>query len=187
MGLLKKLIVGTVGTAAAIVAAPIVLPVAGAAAAAAAATAAAVGGAAVAGGATALGAAKLVVGGITVGKVLLGSGVVIGALLVKCEKAKTDGIKEGYDKASREYEEKLLKQAEIFFKQLKDAEDQIAQHKEDKEKAERVAEEAFHLVGMYEGCIRATEEKGENPLQETREVYAELKKVADTFENLKAA
>ncbi len=181
-----------VGGIAAAVAAPFVLPAATVAGIGAAVTgaAAAVGagaaavGTAVAGlGASALAAASAIgattlIGGITIAAVAkVGAGLFAIALIsdIAADNARTEGIKEGYGKASREYEKKLRDQAKEFFNQIAALKEEIEQYKLQRDKAQKLALQANKLLGKFEICISQTKEQGREVEDETAGMYIQLK------------
>lgn len=192
-----------VGGIAAAVAAPFVLPAATVAGIGAAVTgaAAAVGGAvatgaaavgagaaavgtAVAGlGASALAAASAIgattlIGGITIAAVAkVGAGLFAIALIsdIAADNARTEGIKEGYGKASREYEKKLRDQAKEFFNQIAALKEEIEQYKLQRDKAQKLALQANKLLGKFEICISQTKEQGREVEDETAGMYIQLR------------
>ena len=93
------------------------------------------------------------------------------------ERARAEGVKEGYSKASNEYEGKLRSQAEEFLKQITALKDDVNSLKNQRDRAQKIAKKAFTLLGEFEGCISATQEQGHDVNDETREYYELLKKV----------
>ncbi len=203
MGLGKWIVGGVVAA----VAAPFVLPAAAVTAVGAAVTgaAAAVGGAvatgaaaigagaaavgtAVAGlGASALAAASAIgattlIGGITIAAVTkVGAGLFAIALIsdISAENAKNEGIKEGYGKASREYEKKLRDQAKEFFNQVAALKAEIEQLKLQRDEAQKLARRALKLLGNFEICISETREQGREVEAETAGMYIQLKEFTE--------
>jgi hypothetical protein len=171
----------------------------GTAAATVAGTAAAMGGAAVAAGAAAVGTLSaaavgaaavigaLTIGGISISTIVAGASLIFSvlrvtvALLEKFEAAKSEGAKKGYVNASREYEGKLREKADAFLKKLKDAIDQPEIYKQQKDKAEALAEEAYSLLGEYEGCIVRLKEDGKEPLHDTEGMYLQLQRIVESL------
>ena len=157
-------------------------------AAGAAAVAAGGVGAAVAGlGASALAAASAIgattlIGGITVANVLAwGGGLFVVAAISgsMAEDARNEGIKEGYGKASREYEEKLRSQAKEFFTQIATLKEQIESYRLQRDQARALARRAFTLLGKFEICITETREQGRSVTDETLGYYKQLKDFTD--------
>ena len=83
----------------------------------------------------------------------------------KIEEAKTNGNKEGYKKASHEYEEKLKIQAERFDKERQDMQEIIKHHKVKNEKLIEMLKDAYRLLGQCEGLIKQYKETGLKPHQ----------------------
>ena len=167
-----------------------------AAGAGAVAAGAAAAGAAVAGlGASALAAASAIgattlIGGITVANVLAWGGglfVVAAISASMADEARTEGVKEGYSKASREYEAKLRAQAKEFLKQVAALKEEIESMRLQRDKAQALAKQAFTLLGKFEGCINATKEKGGNVEAETAGYYTQLKNFTEKSGLAKAA
>ena len=199
MGLGKWIVGGIVAA----VAAPFVLPAAAvtavggavaagvgavtAGAAAVAAGAATVGGAIAGLGASALAAASAIgattlIGGVTIGSVLAWGGglfVLAGITGAMLDDAKTEGEKDGYRKASREFEAKLRSQAKEFFTQIARLEDEIKSLRLQRDKAQALVKEAFTLLGNFEGCIKKTREEGREVQDETLGYYKQLKDYTD--------
>lgn len=192
MGLGKWIVGGIVRA----VAAPFVLPAATVAAIGGAVTAgvgavtagaAAVGGAvaagagAIAAGAAAIGA-KTLIGGITIANVLTWGGGLFAVAAISgsmADDARTEGIKEGYGKASREYEEKLRSQAKEFFTQIATLKEQIESYRLQRDQARALARRAFTLLGKFEICITETREQGRSVTDETLGYYKQLKDFTD--------
>ena len=82
-------------------------------------------------------------------------------------KGRYEGMKDGYIEASREYEKKLLKQAEEFLKQIKDI--------------RREHEEYEHLLKEYEEYIKELERKCA-----AADVISEIKSIYFNLKNLKS-
>lgn len=80
-------------------------------------------------------------------------------------KGRLEGIKDGYEEASGEYEKKLRRQAELFLKQKKDAEKELAEYET--------------LLNEYEKYIEELECKctAIDHLKEIKEIYEELKRL----------
>lgn len=197
---LGKWIVGGLVTA---VAAPFILPAAAVTAvgsAVAAGVGAVTAGAAAVGGAVATGAAAVgalgasalaaasaigattLIGGITISSVLAWGGglFIIGGLTAGAiESAKTEGRKEGYTEASREYEAKLRNQAKEFFTQIAALKEQIEGYRLQRDKAQELAKKAFTLLGKFEGCISAMKEQGRSVTDETLGYYKQLSDFTD--------
>lgn len=178
-----------VGGIAAAVAAPFVLPAAtvagiGAAVTGAVGAGAAAVGTAVAGlGASALAAASAIgattlIGGITIAAVTkVGAGLFAIALIsdIAADNARTEGIKEGSGKVSREYEKKLRDQAKEFFNQIAALKEEIEQYKLQRDKAQKLALQANKLLGKFEICISQTKEQGREVEDETAGMYIQLR------------
>ena len=131
--------------------------------------------------ASAIGATTLI-GGITISSVLAWGGglFVIGGLTVGAiESAKTEGRKEGYSKASREYEAKLRNQAKEFFTQIAALKEQIESYRLQRDKAQELEKKAFTLLGKFEGCISAMKEQGRSVTDETLGYYKQLSDFTD--------
>ena len=156
---------------------------AGAVAAGAAAAGAAVAslGTAALAAASAIGATTLI-GGITIGSVLTwGGGLFLVAAISAAiaDEARNNGVREGYEKASREYEAKLRKQAKEFFNQIAMLKSEIESLRIERDKAQELTKRAFTLLGKFEGCINATKEKGQDVEPETAGYYMQLKDYTD--------
>ncbi len=131
--------------------------------------------------ASAIGATTLI-GGITISSVLAWGGglFIIGGLTAGAiESAKTEGVKEGYSKASREYEAKLRNQAKEFFTQIAALKEQIEGYRLQRDKAQELAKKAFTLLGKFEGCISAMKEQGRSVTDETLGYYKQLSDFTD--------
>lgn len=179
---LGKWIVGGIVTA---VAAPFVLP---------AATVAAIGGAVTAGvGAVATGVAAAgtaLFGGMTVASVVKGAGLILlGVMLNESDAAdrETKAYKRGYENASKEYEGKLRKQADVFLNLLAQAEKNNADYKLRAETAESIAWQALELVKEFEGCINGLKNRGQQIDAETAGYYQHLKEVRSRVRTSRAA
>ncbi|MBQ6971637.1 MAG: hypothetical protein IJP86_04695 [Synergistaceae bacterium] len=149
---------------------------------------AAAAGAAVAGlGASALAAASAIggtvlIGGITVANVVAWGGglfVAAGITGAMLDNERTEGIKEGYSKASREYEAKLRSQAKDFFTQIATLKSEIESYRLQRDQAKALAKKAFTLLGRFEGCISAMKEEGRTATDETLGYYKQLKDFTD--------
>lgn len=150
-------------------------------AAAAAGTAIAGLGASALAAASAIGATTLI-GGITVSSVLAwGGGLFVVAAIsgAMADEARTEGVKEGYSKASREYEAKLRNQAKEFFTQIAALKEQIEGYRLQRDKAQELAKKAFTLLGKFEGCISAMKEQGRQVTDETLGYYKQLSDFTD--------
>ena len=131
--------------------------------------------------ASAIGATTLI-GGITVSSVLAwGGGLFVVAAIsgAMADEARTEGVKEGYAKASREYEAKLRKQAKEFFEQIAALKEEIEGYKLQRDKAQKLAKKAFTLLGKFEGCISAMKEQGRSVTDETLGYYKQLSDFTD--------
>lgn len=88
-------------------------------------------------------------------------------------------MKEGYSKASREYEAKLRNQAKEFFTQIAALKEQIEGYRLQRDKAQELAKKAFTLLGKFEGCISAMKEQGRSVTDETLGYYKQLSDFTD--------
>ena len=105
----------------------------------------------------------------------------------KAEEAKTEGMKEGYEKASREYEAKLRKQAKAFRSQIEAIKKDIESLKKQRDKAMKLVEKAVKLLGEFEGCINSLKEKDITPDDKTIEDYEYLSDFVQQLKDAKAA
>lgn len=96
---------------------------------------------------------------------------ITGAIL---DNERTEGVKEGYSKASREYEAKLRNQAKEFFTQIAALKSEIESYRLQRDQAQALAKKAFTLLGKFEGCISAMKEQGRSPEDETLGYYKQL-------------
>ena len=127
--------------------------------------------------------------------------------------AKAEGVKEGYESASREYEAKLRAQAQEFMKLLAKLNEEIENLRRERDEArtfagralslvssifgsnpaekfekqeqelrtqsQELAEQAFTLLGNFEGCINKAEEQGIIVDDKTWECYNQLKDITN--------
>lgn len=105
----------------------------------------------------------------------------------KVDEAKNEGEKEGYEKASREYEAKLRKQAEAFRSQIEALKEDIESLKKQRDEAMNLVEKLCKLLGEIEGCINGLNEKGITPDDETIEDYEYLSDFVQQLKDAKAA
>ncbi len=96
-------------------------------------------------------------------------------------------MKEGYEKASREYEAKLRKQAEAFRNQIEALKEDIESLKHQRDKAIKLAEEAGKLLGEFEGCIGGLKKQGITPDDKTMKNYKYLSDFIQQLKDAKAA
>ena len=117
-----------------------------------------------------MGLGKWIVGGI------VAVVAAVGAFAAKAmaDEARTEGVKEGYSKASREYEAKLRNQAKEFFTQIAALKSEIESYRLQRDQAQALAKKAFTLLGKFEGCISAMKEQGRSPEDETLGYYKQL-------------
>jgi len=156
--------------------------------------AAAVGGAVAAGaGAVAAGAAaagSALIGGITVASLVKGVGLILlGVMLNESDAAdrETKAYKRGYENASKEYEAKLRRQADVFLNLLAQAEKNNAEYKLRAETAENIAWQAIELTKEFEGCINGLKAKRRQIDAETAGYYQHLKEVRSQVRTSRAA
>ena len=90
----------------------------------------------------------------------------------KVENARDEGRREGYNAASKEYEEKLAKQAEEFYLKIKDVE------------SDKEAYEA--LLDKYEDRIEELEEELKYYRGDENEIMGELTRLKNQFGRLKS-
>ena len=131
--------------------------------------------------ASAIGATTLI-GGITVTNVLAWGGCLFAVAAISgsmADEERTEGIKEGCGKASREYESKLRSQAKEFFTQIAALKEQIESYRLQRDQARALARRAFTLLGKFEICISETQEQGRNVTDETLGYYKQLKDFTD--------
>ena len=164
---------------------------AGAVAAGAAAAGAAIAGlgSAALAAASALGATTLV-GGITVATAVKAAGLILVGVTIGGSDAadrETKAYERGLAHASKEYEAKLRKQADVFLNLLAQAEKNNAEYKLRTETAENIAWQAIELVKEMEGCMAGLQRQGRQIDAETAGYYQHLKEVRSQIRTSKAA
>ena len=137
----------------------------------------------------AIGGVKLI-GGITIALVLKWGGAIFAIAMIAdaaAENGRAEGIKEGYEKASKEYAAKLRKQAKVFFTQIAELQEDIVSMRLQRDEAQDLAIRAFRLTGEFEGCISGLKEKEQEIDADTAGYYMQLKKFIDEHAYTKTA